>query len=243
MPTALVTGGTSGIGRATAELLAERGHDVLVTGSSDRSVEAVRPELPAGVEAVRADSRSMADTERLAEEVGRRFGTLDLLFLNAGVVRPAPLEEVDEALYDELFAVNTKGAFFTLQRTAPLLADGASVVFTVGAGGAMPGASVIAGSRGALRSMVPALALELAPRRIRVNAVSPGAVETPIWSRSGLPAEALEANAARMAAQIPLGRLGEAREIAEVVAFLASDGAAYLTGQDIRVAGGLALVS
>lgn len=151
------------------------------------------------------------------------------------------MASVDETTYDEVFAINTKGQFFTLQKTLPLLADGASIVFTVGVGvtRGRPGGSVTAGSRGALLAMVPSLAAELAPRRIRVNAVSPGAIETPIWSKSGASPEMLAATMESVSARIPFGRFGTAREVAEVVAFLASDAASYVTGQDIVVGGGI----
>jgi NAD(P)-dependent dehydrogenase (short-subunit alcohol dehydrogenase family) len=196
---------------------------------------------PDDVIVLQADSRSLADGDRVAEEARTRFGQLATVFLNAGITRPAPVPSVDEAAYDELFAVNTKGQFFTLQKVLPLLADGASVIFTVGAGvtRGMPGGSVTAGSRGALLAMVPSLAAELAPRRIRVNAVSPGAIQTPIWSKSGASPETLAAMMEQLSAQIPFGRLGTAREVAEVVAFLASDGASYVTGQNIVIGGGI----
>ncbi|MFC9806862.1 SDR family oxidoreductase [Streptomyces griseoaurantiacus] len=242
-PAALITGGTSGIGRATAELLHARGYRVMVTGQNPETLDAARRELPEGVVVLRADARSLADADRVAEEVRDRFGSLTALFLNAGITRPTPLEKADEETFDEVFEVNAKGQFFTLQKTAPLLADGASVVFTVGIGvtSGIPGGSVTAGSRGALLAMVPSLALELAPRRIRVNAVSPGAVDTPIWTKSGLPAELLAEVKETTATRVPFGRFGTAREIAETVAFLVSDGAAYVTGQNIVVGGGSGL--
>ncbi|WP_026924786.1 SDR family oxidoreductase [Glycomyces arizonensis] len=242
-PAALITGGTSGIGRATAELLHERGYRVMVTGRNPDTIAAARKELPEDVVVVQADSRSLADTDRLAEEVRTRFGELTALFLNAGVSRPAPLASIDEAAYDEVFATNTKGQFFTLQKTLPMLAEGASVIVTVGIGATrgMSGGSVTAGSRGALLTMVPSLAMELAPRRIRVNSVSPGAIDTPIWSKTDMPPEARAEITAAMSETIPFGRFGTAREVAEVVAFLASDAAGYVTGQDIVVGGGIGL--
>lgn len=241
MPAALITGGTSGIGKATAELLHERGYQVMVTGRNPETLAAARRELPEDVVVFPADSRSLSDADRVAEEVRGRFSSLSALFLNAGVSRPAPVEAVDEATFDDVFSVNTKGQFFTLQKTLPLLADGASVVFTVGIGviRGVVGGSVTAASRGALLAMVPSLALELAPRRIRVNAVSPGAIETPIWSKSGMPPEMLASVTESTASRIPFGRLGDAREVAEVVAFLASDAAGYVTGQNIVVGGGI----
>jgi NAD(P)-dependent dehydrogenase (short-subunit alcohol dehydrogenase family) len=142
-----------------------------------------------------------------------------------------------------VFQVNAKGQFFTLQKTYPLLADGASVVFTVGVGvtRGLAGGSVTAGSRGALLAMVPSLAVELAPRGIRVNAVSPGAIDTPIWTKSGMPPEMLAEITEAAAARIPFGRFGTAREVAETVTFLLSDAAGYVTGQNIVVGGGSGL--
>lgn len=242
-PAALITGGTSGIGLATAQLLRERGFQVMVTGQNPDTLAAAGKELGDDVVVMQADSRSLTDGDRVAEEVRTRFGLLTTLFLNAGVSRSAPVPSVDEATYDEVFAINTKGQFFTLQKTLPLLADGASVVFTVGVGvtRGRPGGSVTAGSRGALLAMVPSLAAELAPRRIRVNAVSPGAIQTPIWAKSGASPEILSQRMESMSARIPFGRLGTAREVAEVVGFLASDAARYVTGQNIVVGGGIDL--
>ncbi|MDQ0789769.1 SDR family oxidoreductase [Streptomyces sp. B3I8] len=242
-PAALITGGTSGIGRATAELLHARGYRVMVTGQNPETLDAARRELPEDVVVLRADARSLPDADRVADEVRTRFGALTALFLNAGVTRLTPLAEADEATFDEVFQVNAKGQFFTLQKTCPLLADGASVVFTVGIGATrgIAGGSVTAGSRGALLAMVPSLAVELAPRRIRVNAVSPGAVDTPIWTKSGMPAELLAQVTEATAARVPFGRFGTADEVAEVVAFLVSDAAGYVTGQNIVVGGGIGL--
>ena len=242
-PTALITGGTSGIGRATAELLHERGFQVMVTGQNPDTIATARQTLPEAVVVVQSDSRSLADADRVAEDVRARFGHLTTLFLNAGITRSAAVPSVDEAMYDDLFDVNTKGQFFTLQKTLPLLAAGASIIFTVGIGvtRGIVGGSVTAASRGALLAMVPSLTAELAPRKIRVNAVSPGSIDTPIWSKTGLPSATLASVTESTADRIPFGRLGTAREVAEVVAFLASDGASYVTGQNIVVGGGIGI--
>ncbi|CAM4047746.1 SDR family oxidoreductase [Kibdelosporangium persicum] len=239
-PTALITGGTSGIGKATAELLHERGYQVIVTGQNPGTIAAAAKALPEQIAVLRADARSLTDTARVTDEIRERFGTLDVLFLNAGIVRPGPVEAFGEATFDELVDVNFKGQFFTLHNCLPLLSDGGSVIFTVGIGATrgIPGGSVTAASRGALLALVPSLALELAPRRIRVNAVSPGPVDTGIWAKSGLPPEALAQAATATAARVPLGRFGTPREIAEVVAFLASDAAGFITGENIVVGGG-----
>ncbi|MEU1746742.1 SDR family oxidoreductase [Micromonospora arida] len=239
MPAALITGGTTGIGRATAELLHARGYRVAVTGQNPESLARARRELPDDVLVVPADSRVMADTDALMTTVSDRLGSLDLLFLNAGIFRPAPVADVTEASFDEQADVNFKGQYFTLQKALPLMNDGGSIVLTVGVGArrGSPGATVGAATRGALLAMLPSLALELAPRRIRVNAVSPGATETPLFDKLAVPQSGRDA----MRARIPFERFGSSQEVAEVVAFLASAAAGYVTGQDIVVAGGYGL--
>ncbi|WP_260478956.1 SDR family oxidoreductase [Kibdelosporangium aridum] len=238
--TALITGGTSGIGKATAEVLHKRGYRVAVTGQRLESVARAREELPEEVLVLQADARSLTATDEVISEVGARFGSLTTLFLNAGVSRPMTLDTFDEAAYDEVFAVNTKGQFYTLAKALPLLSDGASVIVTVGIGAtrSLTGNSVTAGSHGAFLGMIPTLALELAPRRIRINAVSPGFTDTPM-TRASL-REISDDAAAAMAAiaeKNPFGRLAESEDIARTVAYLASDDAAYVTGQEIMVAG------
>ncbi|MFF4490376.1 SDR family oxidoreductase [Streptomyces sp. NPDC001544] len=228
-PAALITGGTSGIGRATAELLHSRGYRVMVTGVGNVAGAG----LPEDVVVVRADARSLPDLDHAMDQARRHFGSLDVLFLNAGVSRPGPIESTDEDTFDELFDVNVKGTFFTLQKALPLLDEGASVVVTVGAGEGL-GAAMTA-AKGALVPLVRSLALELAPRGIRVNAVSPGLVDTPVYSRMGVSREMIDS----WAEDVPLGRVGAPADIAEAVAFLASASAGYITGDNLIVSGGI----
>ncbi|MBL1119322.1 SDR family oxidoreductase [Streptomyces sp. 110] len=232
-PAALITGGTSGIGKATAELLHSRGYRVMVTGVGN----AANAGLPEDVMVVRADARSLPDLDHTMDLARRRFGSLDLLFLNAGISRPGPIESIDEDAFDALFDINVKGGFFTLQKALPLLNEGASVVFTVGAGEGI-GAAMTA-AKGALLPLVRSLALELAPRRIRVNAVSPGMINTPAYSKMGISQEMIDS----WAGDIPLGRVGAPADIAEAVAFLASDAAGYITGDNLTVSGGIGVHS
>lgn len=232
-PTAFITGGTSGIGKATAQLLHSRGHRVVVTGLS--SVEDAG--LPDHVAVLRADARSVPDVARALSEARRRLGGLDLLFLNAGISRPGPIESTDEDAFDALFEVNVKGTFFAVQKALPFLSTGASVVITIGAGEGV-GAAMSA-AKGALLPLMRSLALELAPRGIRVNAVSPGIIDTPVYRKLGISRDAM----ASWAGSVPLGRIGTPADVAEAVAFLASDAARYITGDNLTVSGGLGVHS
>ena len=239
MPVALITGGTTGIGRATAELLHARGYRVAVTGQNPDSLARASRELPDDVLVVRSDARVLADADAVVATVAERLGPIDVLFLNAGIFRLAPVADVTEESFDAHVDVNFKGQYFTLQKALPLMNDGGSIVLTVGVGSrrGSPGAALGAATRGALLAMLPSLALELAPRRIRVNAVSPGATDTPLFDKLGVP----ESGRAAMRASIPFERFGSSQEVAEAVAFLASDAASYVTGQDLAVAGGYGL--
>jgi NAD(P)-dependent dehydrogenase (short-subunit alcohol dehydrogenase family) len=241
--TALVTGGTTGIGFATAKrFLADGVERLVITGvDMDRLATAARDLGPAVVP-IRADVRSLADLEQLRVEAGQALGgRLDVLFANAGVGSFAPIDQVSERFYDDQFDVNVKGLFFTVQQLLPLMGEGGSIVLNASAVNAkgVAGGHVYFATKAAVRSLARALAAELAPRGIRVNAVSPGLVPTtPFVGKMGLPQEALDGFASMIAGQAPLGRVGTAEEIAPAVAFLASDDAAYITAADLAVDGG-----
>lgn len=240
-PCALITGGTSGIGLATARLLHERDYAVLVTGRNSETLAAARDALPSDVVIMRADARSVADAERVANEARERFGRVDFAFLNAGVSRMLPLEAVDEAFFDEHFDTNVKGAVFTLQKILPLFSRGGSVVFmsAVGAERGIPNYAVASATKGATAALVPALAAELAPRGIRVNSVRPAAIDTAAFEKLGLPPEAIAGFREMIPRRVPLRRMGTAEEVAEVVAFLASAASSYVNGTTIDIDGGL----
>jgi NAD(P)-dependent dehydrogenase (short-subunit alcohol dehydrogenase family) len=239
-PVALVTGGTTGIGLATAQVLHKRGYAVMVTGRNPDSLAAAQRVLPDDVVVFRADARSVADADAVAAELSRRFGKLDLAFLNAGVTSLVPLEALDEETYDWHFDTNLKGQVFLLQKVLPLLGRGSSVVLTSSTGSdrGNPGMAVYAATKGAQLSLMRTLAVELAPRGIRVNAVSPGPIETPMMTKLGMPADMLDDFKVSFAARIPTGRFGTPEEIGNAVAFLGSAEASYITGANLVVDGG-----
>jgi NAD(P)-dependent dehydrogenase (short-subunit alcohol dehydrogenase family) len=239
-PVALVTGGTTGIGLATAQVLHKRGYAVMVTGRNPDSLAAAQRVLPDDVVVFRADARSVADADAVAAELSRRFGKLDLAFLNAGVTSLVPLEALDEETYDWHFDTNLKGQVFLLQKVLPLLGRGSSVVLTSSTGSdrGNPGMAVYAATKGAQLSLMRTLAVELAPRGIRVNAVSPGPIETPMMTKLGMPTDKLDDFRVSFAARIPTGRFGTPEEIANAVAFLGSAEASFITGANLVADGG-----
>lgn len=237
---ALVTGGTTGIGRTTAELFHAAGAQVIVTGVDADRLERARQELPPGTLVLRSDARSLEDCERLAQEIRAKHGGLDVAFLNAGVAALAPFAATDERLYTEQFDANAKGVFFTLNKLLPVLRPGASVIVntSVAALKGSPHMAAYAASKGAVSALVRTLAVELASQQVRVNAVAPAMIHTPIQGKFGLPAEVQATVERDTSARIPLGRFGEAHEVAQVVLFLAGDGASFVTGVEVPVDGG-----
>ena len=237
---AVITGGTTGIGLATARLFIAEGARVAITGQSAERVGQARRELGSDALAIRANSGSVADVEAMIAEVGRAFGGIDVLFLNAGIAPFRPLAEVTEASFDETFAVNVKGVLFAVQKADPLLPSGGSVIVTTSASNrvGMAGTAVYAASKAAARSLVRVLASELAPRNIRVNAISPGPIETPIFGKGGASPEQQQAMLAGFAAHVPLGRHGQPDEMARIAMFLATDDSSFVTGAEIAADGG-----
>lgn len=234
----VITGGSSGFGLATAHLLVGEGARVLITGRNQSTLDAARDRLGERAIAVRSDAASLPDIEALADRVKADFGTVDALFANAGVNGFAPFEATSEELFDQLLAVNAKGPYFTVQKLAPLLAEGSGVVLTTSVANVLglPMLSAYAAGKAALRSMTRSLARELLPRKIRVNAVSPGPIDSGILEKS-MPKEAAEQTKGQMAAENPMLRMGDPLEVARAVLFLAFE-ATYTTGAELAVDGG-----
>ena len=238
---AFVTGGTSGIGLETAKLFQAEGAHVVLLGSNDERLAAAGKELNGKALLVRADLRKVADIERAVEETRAKYGHIDIVFANAGATTVAPLEAVTEEYVADSMALNFTGTFFTIQKTAPLVAKGGSIIVTTSFLNKIgfPGLSILAAAKAATRSLVRTLGAELAPRGIRVNAVSPGAIATPFYSKIGLPDAMLSEVAASITQKVGLKRFGEAAELAKSVLFLASDDSSYTTGTELVVDGGL----
>ena len=234
----MITGGSSGFGFTTAKLLVDGGARVLITGRTQATLDSARERLGPNAVAVCGDVASLADLDVLADRVRTEFGMLDALFVNAGVTRSVPFESMSEQVYDELLTINAKGAYFTVQKLGPLLAEGSGVVLTTSVANVkgLPLISAYAASKAAVRSMTRSLARELLPRKIRVNAISPGPIDTGILEKS-MPEDAAERTRAEMTARNPMSRFGQPEEIARAVAFLAFD-ATYTTGAEFPVDGG-----
>jgi len=236
----VVTGGNSGIGLAAAKLFVAEGAKVAITGRNESTLRQAAEALGANAFALRADSNDYASTQRAFAQVAEHFGRLDGVFVNAGVASVTPLGGTTPEAFDELVRANFSSAFFTTQAALPHLKDGASLVYngSVLATLGMPGWSAYGGAKGAVRSMVRVLASELAPRRIRVNQVTPGGTRTPIWTPLAPTAQAHDALEARISAATPLGRMGEPDDVARAALYLLSDDSVHVTGTELVVDGG-----
>jgi NAD(P)-dependent dehydrogenase (short-subunit alcohol dehydrogenase family) len=239
---AVVTGGNSGIGLATARRLHEEGARVVISGRDARTLDAAVAAIGAGTLAVQTDVSKPKDIEHFYSVVASKLGKIDVLFANAGIAKFAPYTESDEGLFDEQFAINVKGVYLTLQKAIPHLNDGASVILntSVVASKGPENMGIYAATKAAVRSFARTAATELLGRNIRVNAVAPGPIATPIFGRSGLTEEQIEGFKAGISDRVPMRRIGRPEEVANAVAFLASDDASYITGVELNVDGGMA---
>jgi len=238
---AVITGGNSGIGLATAKRFSDEGAKVAISGRSQKTLDEAVKYVGNGILAVKGDVAKLADLDRFYSAIAQKFGKIDILFVNAGIAKFQSLENADEAHYDEIFDINTKGAYYTIQKALPYFNDGGSIILNTSVAGIKGNAltSVYSATKAALRSFSRTLAAELITRNIRVNSVAPGPIETPIFGRLGLPKETADAMVQNFVAHVPMKRVGTPEEVAGTVAFLASNDASYITGVEINVDGGL----
>ena len=241
---AVVTGGSSGIGLATANRFVEEGAHVVITGRREKELKKAAALIGRNVTTVVGDVTRLEDLDRLFAVVKEKHGHIDILFANAGGGTVAPLATATESHFDKIFDVNVKGLFFTVQKALPLFKDGGSIILNSSVSNVMglPAFTAYAASKAAVRSFARGWTMELKDRKIRVNSMSPGPIETPALEKAGLTVEQAEQAAAQFASQVPLGRRGKPEEIAAVVVFLASDESSYITGVDLAVDGGMAQV-
>lgn len=238
---AVITGGNSGIGYATAKEMKAQGATVIITGRRQGALDKAAAEL--GVTGLIADQGDVAQITRLADQVREQFGQIDILFINAGITSSAPIVEATEAHFDSIFNVNFRGAYFTLSKFIPLLKDGASVVFLSSNTASMNGANLAVYSSGkaALNAVMRIAAVELAPRHIRVNSVSPGPTQTEILNKLGLDEAARKGLDDWMIERIPLKKIGTATDVAKMVAYFCGDAASFITGTEVIMDGGMSL--
>jgi NAD(P)-dependent dehydrogenase (short-subunit alcohol dehydrogenase family) len=242
--TALITGGNSGIGLATAKQFVNEGAYVFITGRREPELAAAVKEIGRNVTGVRGNVSNLGDLDRLFAHIKREKGKLDIVFANAGVAKYAPFGTITEEFYDSIFNINVKGLLFTVQKSLPLLADGASIILnaSIVASKGLPANSVYSATKAAVRSFARTWTTDLKDRRIRVNAVSPGATDTPGLNDLLASTDAGQQRLKMLSNTVPLGRLGTPEEIAKAVVFLASDDSSYITGTELFVDGGFAQV-
>jgi NAD(P)-dependent dehydrogenase (short-subunit alcohol dehydrogenase family) len=240
--TALITGGSTGIGLATAKLFQEEGAQVIVTGRDPAGIAAAQKELGSAALVVASDTSKLKDIDALIDTIRQKFDRIDILFANAGIARFQPFGEIEESFFDDHFDINVKGLFFTVQSALPLIPNGGSILLTasVVSKKGFPGSSVYAATKAAVRSFGRTLATELAPRGIRVNTLSPGPIATPLFNKMGLANDAIGQMQEAFAQSVALKRMGTPEEMARAALFLASDDAAYVVGSELFADGGLA---
>jgi len=241
---AVVTGGNSGIGLETARRFVAEGADVVITGRRQDALDEAVKSIGKCVTGVQGDVSNLADLDRLYAMVAKRWGRIDVLFANAGLAQFVPFGAVSEASFDLQFDVNVKGLFFTVQKALPLLADGATIILNASVAGVkgIASSSAYNATKAAVRSFARTWTNELKDRHIRINTLSPGPIETPIFDKVGLTQAQMTDFATDIIGRVPLGRIGTADEIAKAAVFLASDDSSFVTGIDLQVDGGLAQV-
>ena len=241
---ALITGGTSGIGLATAKQFVNEGAYVFITGRREAELAAAVKEIGRNVSAVQGDVSNLADLDRLFGQIRKEKGKLDVVFANAGVAKYAPFGKITEEFYDSIFNINVKGLVFTVQKALPLLPDGASIVLnaSIVASKGLSSNSVYSAAKAAVRSFARTWTTDLKDRRIRVNAISPGSINTPAATDLLASSEVGEQRKKMIPTMVPLGRFGTPDEIARAVVFLASEDSSYVTGTELFVDGGFAQV-
>lgn len=238
--TAVISGGNSGIGLATAQEFIDQGAKVIITGRNASSLAEAAASLGTAASYIVSDVSKTTDLDQLKDEVAAIAGTIDILFINAGVAFFAPFEQVNEEFFDQQFNINVKGAFFTVQKLLPILNDNGSIILNASAvtKKGMAGGSVYTATKAALNSLASTLSAELVGRGIRVNTVHPGPIATPIYDKMGMPAEQQNQFATDIASQIPMARFGDPSEIAKAVLFLASSDSSYIIGTELLIDGG-----
>jgi NAD(P)-dependent dehydrogenase (short-subunit alcohol dehydrogenase family) len=242
---AVITGGSSGIGLATAQRFVDEGANVFITGRRQSEVDAAVKQIGKNnVTGVQGDVSNLEDLDRLYAEVKEQKGRIDVLFANAGIVEFAPLGAITESHFDKIFSVNVKGLLFTVQKALPLFEDGGSIILTASVGGSKgnPTLSVYGATKAAIRSFARTWTVELSPRKIRVNAISPGPIDTPIFNGLAQSEEQIEQFKTSFVSTVPLGRMGSPDEVAKAALFLASDDSSYVTGIELFVDGGRAQI-
>src|SRR5690349_14829510 len=241
---ALITGGNSGIGFATAQQFVKEGAYVFITGRSQTKLDEAVKRVGSNVTGVQGDVSKLEDLDRLFAQIRKEKGRLDVVFANAGIAKYAPLGAIDEAHYDSIFDGNVKGMLFTVQKALPLMPDGASIILNASVVGSkgLASNSVYSATKAAIRSFARTWTTDLKARQIRVNAISPGTIDTPGLNNLLASGEAGEQRRKMVASAIPLGRFGRPDEVAKAVVFLASDDSSYIAGSEIFVDGGFAQV-